>query len=377
MSTALRAALAAACLAALTQAHAAELRVGGRMHVDYAAYRADVRQLDDAFLLRRAKLDVEGKLTDDWSFEAAYDFAAVYSVTDTGTRKEGAFKEGFDGVSLQYDGWKAADLEFGQFKVPFGLEELNSSNNITFIERALVSDAFAPSRRIGVGASRNRQRYTLSAMGFGSSIDARDKGHGAAVRATYTPINTGQGGALVHLGLAVSLEHPSDDVKFNARPESRALDVRFLNTGNLDNIDRIDRLGLEAGANAGPASLQAEWMRAAIKRDHGDPDAQLQGWYVMGSWVLTGQSRQYRHGRFRSVSVQPSAGAWELAARFSHLDLDDGGVRGGEEDNITLGLNYYLNDRVRIMLNHIDVHSERRGRKDNPQILLLRTQLSF
>lgn len=377
MSIPLRVALSTACLAALAQAHAAEVGVGGRVHVDYAAYRADVRRLDDAFLLRRAKLDVEGKLTEDWSFEAAYDFAAVYSVTDTGTRKEGALKEGFDGVSLHYEGWKAADLDFGQFKVPFGLEELNSSNNITFIERALVSDAFAPSRRIGIGASRNRQRYTLSAMGFGSSIDARDKGQGTAFRATYTPVNTGQGGRLVHLGMAASFERPNGEVRFNARPESRALDVRFLNTGNLENIDRIDRVGLEAGARAGPVSLQAEWMRAAIKRDHGDPDAQLQGWYVMGSWALSGQSRQYRHGRFRSVPVHPSTGAWELAARFSHLDLDDGDVRGGEEDNITLGLNYYLNDRVRVMLNHIDVHSERRGRKDNPQILLLRTQLSF
>ncbi|UUE98610.1 OprO/OprP family phosphate-selective porin [Xanthomonas hortorum pv. pelargonii] len=377
MNTPLLVWLSVACLAATQEAHAREIHFGGRLHLDYATYRADVRQLDDAFLLRRAKLDADGKLNDDWSFEVAYDVAAVYSVTDSGTHKQGAFKEGFDGVALRYDGWKQANLDLGQFKVPFGLEELNSSNNITLIERALASDAFAPSRRLGVGVSRNRRRYTLSAMGFGGSIDGRDRGRGAALRATIVPVDTGDGGTVLHLGAAVVIERPSGEVKFNARPESRALDVRFLNTGDLDNVDRIDRIGLEAAGTAGPVSVQAEWMRAAIGRSHGSADAQLQGWYVMGSWVLTGQSRQYKNGRFRSVSLQPPRGAWELTARYSHLDLDDGRVRGGEENNVTVGVNYYVNNRLRIMLNYIDVRSERRGRTDNPDILLARMQLSF
>ncbi|HEQ0195689.1 OprO/OprP family phosphate-selective porin [Pseudomonas aeruginosa] len=369
--------LPAACLGTLAEAGAVELKLGGRLHLDYAAHRADTKPLDNGFLVRRAKLGVDGKLDDDWSFEVSYDFADPYQVTDDGSSKVGRFKDGFDDVALRYDGWKHADLSLGQFKVPFGLEELTSSNNITFVERALPTAAFAPSRRLGLGVGSNRERHTLSAMGFGSSIDGDDRGRGVAARATFTPIDSGAGGTLLHLGIAAVVERPRGEVKFNARPESRVSDVKLVNTGTLRNVERIERGGLEAAWRSGPVSLQAEWMRTAVERGHGTPDARLEGWYVMGSWLLTGESRQYRNGRFRGVPLQRSGGAWELAARYSRIDLDDGKVRGGEEGNLSLGLNFYANKRLRIMLDYIDVHSDRRGGSDNPNILLLRTQLAF
>ncbi|MCW8026838.1 OprO/OprP family phosphate-selective porin [Pseudomonas aeruginosa] len=370
-------ALPMACLAAVTDAGAFEIKLGGRLHLDYAAHRADVKPLDNGFLVRRAKLGVDGRLVDDWSFELSYDFADPYQVTDDGSTKVGRFKDGFDDVALRYEGWKPADIDIGQFKVPFGLEELTSSNNIGFIERALPTAAFAPARRLGAGLGRNRERYTLSAMGFGSSIDGGDQGRGAAARATFTPVDGGAGGTLLHLGLAAVVERPKGDVKFNARPESRVADVKLLNTGTLRDVERIERGGLEAAWRSGPLSLQAEWMRAALGRSHGSPDAHLRGWYVMGSWLLTGESRQYRNGRFRGVPLQRPGGAWELVARYSHLDLDDGRLRGGEESNLALGVNYYATKHLRIMLDYIDVRSERRGRRDDPEILALRTQLAF
>ena len=144
-------ALPMACLAAVTDAGAFEIKLGGRLHLDYAAHRADVKPLDNGFLVRRAKLGVDGRLVDDWSFELSYDFADPYQVTDDGSTKVGRFKDGFDDVALRYEGWKPADIDIGQFKVPFGLEELTSSNNIGFIERALPTAAFAPARRLGAG----------------------------------------------------------------------------------------------------------------------------------------------------------------------------------------------------------------------------------
>jgi len=367
---------AALCLATVQQAAAIEINVGGRLHLDYAAHNDDAEPLENHFLVRRAKLDIDGKFNEDWSFEVSYDLAGVLDITEDGIYKgDNKFRNGLDDIALQYEGWSFADLTLGQFKVPFGLEDLTSSNNISFIERSLPSDAFGPSRRLGVGVSRNRDHYTVAAMGFGKSFSDDDRGHGAAARVTYAPINTDS--QVLHLGVAGVLEDPKGEVKFNARPESKASDIRFVDTGDLEDVDRIGRIGLEAAWKSGPFSVQAEWMHAAIDRDHGYANAGLHGWYIMGSWLITGESREYKNGRFKGVSASRPGGAWELTTRYSRVDLDDAGVRGGTEDNVTLGLNYYANKHLRIMANYIKVHSERRGETDSPDILLLRMQLAF
>lgn len=366
----------ALCLGATPQAEAIEVNVGGRLHLDYAANHADVQPIDNHFLVRRAKLGIDGKFNEDWSFEVAYDFANVFDATEDGIYKgDNKFRKGFDDIALQYDGWQFADLTFGQFKVPFGLEDLTSSNNISFIERALPSDAFGPARRLGIGLNRNRDHYTVAVMGFGKSFSDDDKGHGIAARLTYAPVNTPA--HLLHFGVAGVIERPKGDVKFSTRPESKASDIRLVNTGDLDNLDRLDRLGLEAAWQSGPFSAQAEWMHAAIGRDAGRADIHLQGWYVMGSWVLTGESREYKNGRFKGVPASRPGGAWELTTRYSNVDLNDADVRGGTEKNFTLGLNYYVNKHLRFMANYIKVHSERKGQSDSPDILLVRMQLAF
>ncbi len=49
-------------------------------------------------------------------------------------------------------------------------------------------------------------------------------------------------------------------------------------------------------------------------------------------------------------------GAWEVAARFSYLDLDDGSIRGGNLNDVTLGLNWYVSPRIRVMANFVRAH---------------------
>lgn len=348
------------CLGTMAmEAAAFEVKPTGRLHLDYAVHDADATPLDDNFLVRRARIGLEGKFNDAWSFEIVYDFA------DDGAASN---------VYLRYDGWKPSAFTFGQFKVPFGLEEQTSSNNITFIERALPGAAFAPSRRLGVGFDLVSNSYTLAAMGFGQSIDG-DEGRGAAVRATFTPLN--QDDTVVHLGLAITTERPNGEIRFSARPESRPTDVRLVRTSNLDDVRRIDQLGLEAAWKTGPFSAQMEWMRSDVSRSAGRPDVDFHGWYIAGSWVLTGESRGYRDGVFRGVSPSKPGGAWELTARYSHLNLDDGAVLGGKESNFTLGLNWYANDYLRLMANYIKVSSDRRGEADDPNIFLVRAQIAF
>ena len=58
-------------------------------------------------------------------------------------------------------------------------------------------------------------------------------------------------------------------------------------------------------------------------------------------------------------------GAWELGARVSYLDLNDGPIRGGEELNFTAGINWYLRQNVRMMFNYI--HATVKDR-ENPSV---------
>lgn len=368
-----RIALLTAGLAAAMPALAAEVEIQprGRLHLDYAAHDEDARSLGDGFRVRRARLGVSGKIDSDWRYVAEFDFAE-----DDVNAKD---------LYLRYTGWSAADITIGHAKVPFGLEELTSSNSISFIERALPVSTFAHSRRLGVGVATGGDAWHFAAMGFGQGVGSGtrdsdgDEGLGAGARFVFNPLSGGD--TVVHLGIAAATEEPADSqasqVRFSTRPESRPTKVRLVDTGTLEAVDRIDRLGLEAAWRRGPWSVQGEWMQARVARGNGSEDADLSGYYLSASWVVTGESRDYRNGVFRGISPQRSTGAWELVARYSDVDLDDGAVSGGQESNFTLGANWYANDRIRFMANAIFTDSERQGVNDDPRIFLLRAQISF
>lgn len=367
MKPSARIALAAAWLAVALSAAAVEVTPQARIDIDYGAHDDDAAApIRDGFIVRRARLGVEAKLDADWSLEIDYDLVDAY---------DDGLAAGFNDVVAKYEGWKPADLIVGQFKVPFGLEALASSSNASFVEPSLPTDAFTLSRRLGAGFASTHDRWMFAAMGFGDSIGGGDNGAGVAARFTAAPIAAE--GRLLHLGVAAVAEWPRGEVKLGAWPESRVADIKFVKTGGIDGVDRIDRFGVEAAWQSGPLLVQAEWMRAAIRRGGGEPTANLDGWYVAGSWILTGQRRAYRKGVFKGVPVGATGGAWELTARLSRVDLDGADIRGGEEDNLTLGLIYYVNPHLRFMANAIKVRSLRRDKANDPNLLVMRMQLAF
>ena len=100
------------------------------------------------------------------------------------------------------------------------------------------------------------------------------------------------------------------------------------------------------------------------------------GWAIEGSWILTGETKSYTPsalnnevGGFQGpIPSRPfsmsggSWGAWELVARYTDTNLNWNpgraaiagtqlaGVLGGEERIVSLGVNWYLNRNIRIML---------------------------
>jgi phosphate-selective porin OprO/OprP len=93
----------------------------------------------------------------------------------------------------------------------------------------------------------------------------------------------------------------------------------------------------------------------------------FQGGYAEASYMLTGETHPYNAATAAYGGINPTHpfvwdsagwGAWEIAARYSTIDLNDRvgsalGVAGGRQNIYTLGLNWYANRNVRLMLNYL------------------------
>ena len=348
----------------------AEISVMGRIHLDTAVHDNDDTGFDGAVLLRRAQLGVQGTLPEGWAYKSDWNLAGGEPTAQD--------------VYLQYAGARPGTLTLGQFKVPFGLNELTGSNNISLIERSMVNEAFSSGRQVGLGYARFGQWGGYQLMGFTRNLDDEIEGDqpvGVAARVVINPVM--QADRVLHLALAANHQGTDDDeaIRFRARPEARPGTTRLLDTGDPEDgegldegIDGVTITGVEAAWQQGPLSLEAEYMRADVRVDN-DSDLSFDGFHVQGSYVLTGESRAYGGGRFGSITPAGPGGAWQLVARYSRLDLNDGDIEGGEQANTTLGLNYYASRNVRFMANYILVDQKDSGQK--PRILLMRAQVGF
>ncbi|MFP4257307.1 MAG: OprO/OprP family phosphate-selective porin, partial [Desulfobacterales bacterium] len=151
--------------------------------------------------------------------------------------------------------------------------------------------------------------------------------------------------------------------------------------------DDADIMSLEAAMVMGPFSAQGEYMQSFVGSDAAnDPD--FSGYYVYGSYFLTGESRNYKPGSGSFGRVKPNrdfsfhkqgAGAWELGVRYSSLDLNDESIEGGELNDLTLGVNWHLNPNVRTMINYVYADLEDRADvdDDSANILQARFQVDF
>lgn len=348
-----------------------EFDVRGRAHFDAAFHDEDVTEMGDNINTRRARIGVNGKIDSDWDFRIEYDFA------ENGTSASD--------VRLRYR-LPAGRLTIGQTKVPMGLNELTSSNNMTFIERASNSNVIADSRRLGLHYAVSQNNYTLQSAVYSRSIGARkqdgDSQIGAAGRFVFNPIM--QGSTMLHLGASVAVEDFADQkgTSFSDRPEARPAGERLINTTRNDVNPLADatgtfKYGLEAAYKSGPFSVEAEYLNVDVDRAD-NSDVSFNGYHVQTSYVLTGESRSYSGGNFGGIRPSNPSGAWEVAARFSSIDLDDEDVVGGKQENITLGMNYYANANVRFMANLIrsDIEDGING-DETVNIALLRAQFSF
>jgi phosphate-selective porin OprO/OprP len=340
-----------------------KVRVGGRIHYDTwfstpdsdtkAAVESGTTRIEDGSEFRRARLEFSGEVGDRVEWQSSFDFAGGQT----------NFRGVFVGVKDLFFG----NVRGGQFKEPYGLEQITSSNYMPFMERSLMN-AFVPAFNAGFmvfdQAANDRMTWAFGAFRSGSDNGEISKGDGEWAltgRLTGLPVCSEDGRDYVHLGLSVSHRNPTADSQtFSSKPEANIAPAYVTTTIQADDVELA---GVELGWTRGPFTLSGEYTLARVDAPSGgssDPD--FNGYYVQANYVLTGESRAYSKatGAFGAVRPAENAfspdggrGAWEIGARYSAIDLRDDGTDGGQLADMTLGLNWYLNANTRVMLNYI------------------------
>src|SRR5687768_17180024 len=286
-------------------------------------------------------------------------------------------------------------IQAGHFKEPIGLDWMTSSRFLTFLERAAPVEAFGPERNFGVGVSGAKlgERLTYAAGLFtetseAGKVTAIDSNYHLTARVTGVPWydEEAKGARVLHVGIGGSYIDPSDTgLRYRSRPEAH-LAPRFIDTGTNSAIflgaEHACLAVAEAALIFGPFSVQAEYYRTWVSAGGASPT--FDGFYVMGSWFITGEHRNYRRSTGTIDRTFPNhnftdggLGAWEVAVRYSHTDLNDDTVSGGRLNDIVGGVNWYLNANAKIQFNYVNAMVDRGTTEGTAHVFQSRFAVDF
>lgn len=368
---------------------------------------------------RRARLGFDGTAYGDWNFALWGEFGGT-----------GGESPVLNQAYVEYAGFKpfGADhpfrLRIGAWAAPSSLEDATSNTESLFLERPAVAEMIrgldAGDGRTGVGFVQNGERWYVEGVYTGKVVGAatvpNNQQRGFVTRVAFNPIHGLDYD--VHLGFsAQGVIEPANTATYpgvtevlnlQERPELRVDTLRLVSTGNIA-ARAMQAYGLEAGASWRNFYAAGEWFRIDVDRSAigttpvASPfDPQFGGWYLQGAWTLTGEHHAWSSasGGFRGIRPAKSFnlekrdwGAFEVALRYSVLNLNDhygvagaatptGGIRGGEQDIFTVGLNWYPNSVVRFLLDYQDGRVHRLGATglnvgESIHAIALRSQFAF
>lgn len=396
-----------------TEDKAFRFHLGGRADFDNTWYRVDDNlrfgsgddiRLHDGSDFRRIRLRAEGRIYERFDYALEVNFANIQDFGNTGSQR---VQIGSVGLTDVYIG--ASDvpivgtMRVGHVRSPFSLEHVTSANFWYYMERSPMFDAFVNrfnyvnglwfsdtylDERATVTSSFFRSASsTINPFGSGSGAGE----YGAAVRATMLPIYEDEGKKLLHLGFSYLHRALNEDATSpGARPLVRAgagnTEVpNVIQEGTVYAPEGVSYFDAELAMVRGPFSLSAEYLfvhSPSVFTDARKPYARgpmyNHGFYVEGGYFLTrGDHRRYNrqtgtwdrtvpeenldwsHGK--GGSALKGRGAVQILARYSYLELLSGqpaispvdGARAGQENDLTLGLNWYFNPNAFMMINYV------------------------
>jgi phosphate-selective porin OprO/OprP len=380
---------------------------------------------------RRAQIGFQGTFAGDFQYKFVYDFGGTNGdetyqgfagasgvsgctaggtsyCTSTGAGSGPHVKEAWVGYKGILDPFQ---LRVGAMPTPANLSDMTSSDDLLFSERPSAA-------QLSRGLDADDGRESVGFIGNGSFwqgslfMTGDTYGKGALVppattygggqeavvgRVAVFPFLDPASNFNVHLGANFGyVIHPQEststaapgvtayNISFSDRPELRVDNVTFLNTGNI-NARNAYSAGVELAASWGPLMVQGENFWFGVDRNNpavGVTNPNFDGWYVEGSWVMTGEYRKYNPATASYTRPSPAYpfdplngnwGAWELAGRMSSTDLNydttstvsANRVFGGKQDIWSAGVNFYPNDTLKFMFDYQDVELHNIGAANN------------
>ena len=347
------------------------LKFGGRIMYDYATWNTG-NETQAGTEFRRVRFFNSGKVYGNIKYKLQLDFAGGGV----------SFKDVYIEAALPYVG----NFKVGHFKEPFRLEVLTSSKYITFMERGLPI-AFSPERNVGFMLHNSFMDDKLSVQaGLFREAEKDSPGNDTNIdnvnnitaRLTFLPIN--DRGNLLHLGAGFSSRHTSNQkYSISTRPENH-LGTKLLNM-ELDSVSGMNLIGAEMAFVMGSFSVQGEYVMNSVKGVEG---YSFSGYYGQLSYFLTGEKRKYKNSLAGFDRVIPNSnmkegegwGSLELAARYSSMDLSE--AHAGVLNDITIGLNWYLNPCARVMFNYVmGTLEDHDGKETTENTFQCRIQIDF
>ena len=367
--------------------------IGTQVQFDYGTYfqnnvtpTTQFPKLNSGVNLRRGRIFFVGKY-DDFTLNITPDFGG--SPDGSPTLYE---------ANLNFTGFKPVTATLGYFKPWFSLYDSQSSNDFLLMERPSIVEI---ARNVAAGDARATAGLKASTDRYFAAWAATGTTYGAQSASSLNGEQISTVGRVagrpyydkdwnVHLDFSGEyVFHPNINASgvpgvsrttFNLqdRPEDRAADTnRLISTGNLS-IENVGVYGGEVAINWRNLLIQGGYYHIGETQSklpgQPAPNLSFNGGYVEAGWVITGEPIRYNVGAaafarpkvddpfiIKDNSIETGIGAWELAARWSVMNLNSnvtpgvsqsvtGGVFGGYQQIFGANISWYPNDWVRLYL---------------------------
>ncbi len=327
-----------------------ETQITGYGQLDYRAYQSGDHP-PNTFLVRRARLSLEGKIERYYDFKIEGDFADI-----VGTQLRDFY--------VRVHRIDEFQMSFGQFRVPISQEEIRSDAYQDFVERSLVNN-LVPSRSPGVMASgvinKGVFEYQVGMFNGKGLLAINNNGTPeSAVRLRFAPWKNGDGfwtkGFI--FGGAYTQGRSLGGISVRGLTESRSFSFFVPDTIN----GKIIRANGEFTWLLGPAAIRAEYVQTNQRRENLGPGGTTlpgvvaKGYVAQFTYLLTGETKPEagavapKRNLFGDEKNATGFGAWELKFRYANLQISDATAKSNWAETIYFGPNWYLNRFVRYML---------------------------